>query len=127
MGGTDPVLAIDIGGTKMAVGLVEQGGRLASWAQAETPRGLDAEQLWRTLDVLLTRVLADGRVDPATGLAGVGVGCGGPMEWPAGRVSPLNIPAWRSFPLRERLAELVPRHPVPPHNDPISMAPGQPS
>ena len=69
MGGTDPVLAIDIGGTKMAAGLVEPGGRLASWAQTETPRGLDAEQLWRTLDVLLTRVLADGRVDPATGLS----------------------------------------------------------
>ena len=125
MGGTDPVLAIDIGGTKMAVGLVEQGGRLASWAQAETPRGLDAEQLWRTLDVLLTRVLADGRVDPATGLAGVGVGCGGPMEWPAGRVSPLNIPAWRSFPLRERLAEQFPGHPVRLHNDAICMAVGE--
>jgi glucokinase len=32
------------------------------------------------------------------------VGCGGPME-PGGRtVSPLNIPAWKRFPLRERLA-----------------------
>src|SRR5579859_2942593 len=92
MTGAEPVLAIDIGGTKIAAGLVEPGGRQASWAQAETPRGLDAEQLWRTLDVLLTRVLADEHVDPATGLAGVGVGCGGPMEWPAGRVSPLNIP-----------------------------------
>src|SRR5215469_10365316 len=124
MGGTDPVLAIDIGGTKMAAGLVEPGGRLASWAQAETPRGLDAEQLWRTLDVLLTRVLTDGRVDPGTGLGGVGVGCGGPMEWPAGRVSPLNIPAWRSFPLRERLAELFPG-PVRLHNDAICMAAGE--
>jgi glucokinase len=26
------------------------------------------------------------------------------MEYPAGRVSPLHIPAWRDFPLRERLA-----------------------
>jgi glucokinase len=125
MGGTDPVLAIDIGGTKMAAGLVEPGGRLASWAQAATPRGLDAEQLWRTLDVLLTRVLADARVDPATGLAGVGVGCGGPMEWPEGLVSPLNIPAWRSFPLRERLAQLFPGHPVRLHNDAICMAAGE--
>src|SRR5262245_41602821 len=125
MGDTDPVLAIDIGGTKIAAGLVEPGGRLASWAQAATPRGLDAEQLWRTLDVLLTRVLADGRVDPATGLAGAGVGCGGPMEWPAGRVSPLNIPAWRSFPLRERLQERFPTIPVRLHNDAICMAAGE--
>ncbi len=38
----DPVLAIDIGGTKIAAGLVEPGGRLASWAQTETPRGMEA-------------------------------------------------------------------------------------
>ena len=125
MAGADPVLAIDIGGTKIAAGLVEPGGRLASWAQTETPGGLDAEQLWRTLDVLLTRVLTEEKVDPATGLAGVGVGCGGPMEWPAGRVSPLNIPAWRSFPLRERLAKLFPGHPVRLHNDAICMAVGE--
>ena len=41
----DPVLAIDIGGTKMAAGLVEPGGRLASWAQTETPRAMEAEPL----------------------------------------------------------------------------------
>jgi glucokinase len=125
MAGAEPVLAIDIGGTKIAAGLVEPAGLLVSWAQAETPRGLDAEQLWRTLDVLLTRVLADEHVDPATGLAGVGVGCGGPMEWPAGRVSPLNIPAWRSFPLRERLQELFPGLKVRLHNDAICMAAGE--
>jgi glucokinase len=125
MTGADPVLAIDIGGTKMAAGLVEPGGRLASWSQTETPRGLDAEQLWRTLDSLLTRVLAEARVDPAGGLAGVGAGCGGPMEWPAGRVSPLNIPAWRSFPLRERLRERFPGHPVRLHNDAICVAVGE--
>jgi glucokinase len=31
-----------------------------------------------------------------------GVGCGGPMR--GGLVSPLNIPAWRDFPLQDRLA-----------------------
>ena len=122
MAGGHPVLAIDIGGTKMAAGLVEPGGRLASWAQAETPRGMDAEQLWRTLEVLLARVLSEAGVDRAAGLAGVGAGCGGPMEWPAGRVSPLNIPAWRSFPLRERLQEQFPGLPVRLHNDAICMA-----
>jgi glucokinase len=121
----DPVLAIDVGGTKVAAGLVEPGGRLASWAQTETPRGLDAGQLWRTLEVLCDRLLAEARVDPRTGLAGVGCGCGGPMEWPAGRVSPLNIPAWRSFPLREKLQERFPAAPVRLHNDAVCMAVGE--
>ena len=119
-----PVLAIDIGGTKMAAGLVEPGGRLASWGQTETPRGMEAEQLWRTLDALCTRLLAEENVAP-DGLAGVGCGCGGPMEWPAGRVSPLNIPAWREFPLRERLEERFPAGPVRLHNDAICMAAGE--
>ena len=125
MARADPVLAIDIGGTTVAVGLVEPGGRLASWTQAKTPRGLDAGQLWRTLEVLCDRLLAEARVDPRTGLAGVGCGCGGPMEWPAGRVSPLNIPAWRSFPLRERLQERFPGIPVRLHNDAICMTAGE--
>ena len=47
MAGAHPVLAIDVGGTKIAAGLVEAGGRLASWAQAETPHGMDAEQCVR--------------------------------------------------------------------------------
>jgi glucokinase len=125
MAAANPALAIDVGGTKFAAGLVEPGGRVISWAQTATPQELDAEQLWRTLDALLTRVLTDADVDPATGLAGVGCGCGGPMEWPAGKVSPLNIPAWRAFPLRDRLAERFIGLPVRLHNDAICLAAGE--
>jgi glucokinase len=125
MAAADPALAIDVGGTKFAAGLVEPGGRVISWAQTATPQELDAEQLWRTLDALLTRVLTEAEVDPATGLAGVGCGCGGPMEWPAGKVSPLNIPAWRAFPLRDRLAERFTGLPVRLHNDAICLAAGE--
>ncbi|HYB87994.1 MAG TPA: ROK family protein [Streptosporangiaceae bacterium] len=125
MAAEDPALAIDIGGTKFAAGLVEPGGRVISWAQTATPQELDAEQLWRTLDALVTRVLAEADADPATGLAGVGCGCGGPMEWPAGKVSPLNIPAWQAFPLRDRLMERFPGLPVRLHNDAICFAAGE--
>ena len=125
MGSEDPVLAIDVGGTKIAAGVVEPGGRLAAWAQTETPRGMEAEQLWRTLDVLCTNLLAEQRIDDPVGLAGVGCGCGGPLDWPAGRVSPLNIPAWRSFPLRERLLERFGGTTVRLHNDAICMAAGE--
>jgi glucokinase len=114
-------LALDVGGTKLAAGVVDPGGRLLTWARTPTPAGLDAEQVWRTLDALFTSVIEKSGISEAD-LAGVGCGCGGPMEWPAGRVSPLNLPSWRGFPLRDRLTERLPGLPVRVHNDAICLA-----
>ncbi|WP_342669037.1 ROK family protein [Actinomadura oligospora] len=119
-----PVLAIDIGGTKLAAAVVEPGGRIAVYDRVPTPNNpaMDAEGLWRTLAALLEKLLAEaGGPD----LAGVGVGCGGPMTWPDAHVSPLNIPAWRGFPLRDRLSETYPGMPVRVHNDAICLAIGE--
>ncbi|GLY73356.1 ROK family protein [Actinoallomurus iriomotensis] len=114
------VLAIDIGGTKMAAALVEPGGRVGAYERIVTPRPphVDAEGLWRTLLALIEKL-------PAKRLAGVGVGCGGPMGWPSGKVSPLNMPAWRGFPLRERLVDRFPGLPVRVHNDAVAFTVGE--
>jgi glucokinase len=121
-----PALAVDIGGTKLAAGVAEPGGRLIAWEQTPTRRDLDGEQLWRTLDALISRALESaGFAGEERSLAGVGCGCGGPMEWPSGLVSPLNIPAWRAFPLRDRLAERFGGLPVRVHNDAICLAAGE--
>jgi glucokinase len=118
----NPALAVDIGGTKLAAALVEPGGRLAADTRTETSTELDAEGLWRTLTAMLGKLLAE---QGSPSLAGVGVGCGGPMTWPAAEVSPLNIPAWRGFPLRDRLRDRFPGLPVRVHNDAICVAAGE--
>ena len=120
-----PALAIDVGGTKLAAATVEPGGRVITWRQVPTPRDLDAEQLWRTLDALVLLVLDEAKAAAPGDLAGVGAGCGGPMEWPSGVVSPLNLPVWRSFPLRARLQQRFPGVPVRVHNDAICVAAGE--
>ncbi|MGP4026763.1 ROK family protein [Actinomadura sp. 3N407] len=120
-----PVLAVDVGGTKLAAALVEPGGRITAYDRVATPNrpGLDAAGLWRTLDALLGKLVTDAGNPP---LAGVGVGCGGPMTWPAAEVSPLNIPAWRhGFPLRAKLRDRHPGLPVRIHNDAICVAVGE--
>lgn len=95
----DAAVAVDIGGTKVAVGLVSDDGEVLAGSRA--PTAGHAEGLW---DVVagLVRDVADG------GSAVVcGVGCGGPMSAGGETVSPLNIPQWRGFPLRARLASLL--------------------
>lgn len=113
-----PVLAVDVGGTKLAAGVVDPDGRVLAAARTPTPAGpgVDAEAVWAAL----TEVV--GQLGLPAQLAGVGVGCGGPMSWPAGEVSPLNIPAWRGFPLRRRLQEAFPGLPVRLHNDAVCVA-----
>jgi glucokinase len=120
-----PALAIDIGGTKLAAAVTDPAGRMVAWARVPTPAGLDAEQLWRTLEAMFTGVLEQAGISDPGELAGVGCGCGGPMEWPAGVVSPLNMPGWRAFPLRDRLARRLPGLPVRVHNDAMCVAAGE--
>jgi glucokinase len=91
------VIAVDVGGTKLSTGLVDGDGALLERYDAPTPAGDDAEALFAALVALLDRVSGADAV-------AVGVGCGGPMRAAGELVSPLNIPAWRDFPLRARLA-----------------------
>jgi glucokinase len=99
--GTDaPVVAVDIGGTKLAVGVVDARGRIHQRHQVPTPATDDADTLFATLTTAI-----DGLGAAVRSARAVGVGCGGPMSAGGEAVSPLNIPAWRDFPLRARLAD----------------------
>lgn len=100
------VLAVDIGGTKVRAALVTPDGCLHWSEQRPTPvtsaaTAPEAEAVWAVIEELVRAGLA--RVDPVA----VGVGCGGPMEDGNETVSPLNIRAWRGFPLRRRLSALT--------------------
>ena len=106
------MLAVDVGGTKLATGLVTSDGRLVGRLQTATdPTALTSgeqpfrpasgltnstfEALWSIVEPLVDRADA------------VGVGCGGPMIGGPGdrRMSPLHIREWEEFPLAELLAE----------------------
>ena len=117
-------LALDVGGTKLAAAVVDAEGRVFGRSRVPTPPGSDPEALYETL--LACAMAAMRGADAVPGdLSGVGVGCGGPMRWPEGSVSPLNIPAWRHFPLRRRLAKEFGADPVLVHNDAVALAVGE--
>ncbi|MBS9534943.1 ROK family protein [Mycobacterium sp. M1] len=114
-------LAVDVGGTKIAVGLVDPSGALVHTAVRPTQGDRDAETVWAVAAGLIAEVLAvvGGAVD------GVGVGCAGPIDRAAGTVSPVNIASWRGFPLRDRVAAAVPGVPVRFAGDGVCMALGE--
>ena len=113
----DAALAVDVGGTKLAVGRVDAAGRLTDRRSATTPAHGAAEALWAKLADLVSEVRRGDEVV-------VGVGCGGPMEPDGTSVSPLNIPAWTGFPLRGRLADVT-GLPVHVDNDAKALALGE--
>jgi glucokinase len=112
-------LAVDVGGTKLAVARVGADGSVLDRAVAPTPTGVDdgPEEVWGALRRLVEGVSVGEE-------AVCGVGCGGPMAKGGETVSPLNIGGWRGFPLRARLAELT-GLPVAVDNDAKALAVGE--
>jgi predicted NBD/HSP70 family sugar kinase len=96
--GVAHALAVDVGGTKLAAAVVDDGGAVLRSARAATPRTGSAADVFDALLGVVDRVRAGDEVV-------CGVGCGGPMAPGGEEVSPLNIAAWRGFPLRSALAE----------------------
>jgi len=112
---TPAVLAVDIGGTKLAAALVDADGTVRRVQRVAT-----GQAPWEALEGLLDDVRG------AEEISGVGVGCGGPMTWPEAYVSPPNTPAWRDgFPLGDALRERYAGLPVRVHNDVVALAVGE--
>ncbi|MFZ1490663.1 MAG: ROK family protein [Ilumatobacteraceae bacterium] len=102
-------LAIDIGGTKIAAGLATRQGDLVDRDQVHTARDLSGDGLFDSLAEMVEKLLDRAAGRDLGKVVTVGVGCAGPITREAESVSPLNIHAWRSFPLRARLRELTDR------------------
>jgi glucokinase len=113
----DVALAIDIGGTKLAAGRVAADGSVLARSIVPTPRSDQAEEVWAALAGLVEGVREGDEVV-------CGVGSGGPMAPDGATVSPLNIPAWRGFPLQGRLRDLT-GLPVAVDNDAKALALGE--
>ena len=83
------VLAVDIGGTKIEVGIVGVDGKIVDRRRDPSTDVADAEALFVRLTELIDEIAAH----PLMSSVHVcGVGCGGPMGQAGEAVSPINIP-----------------------------------
>jgi glucokinase len=99
-------LAIDIGGSKIATGLVDSSGELSGQTTERTPETANADEVFAALRRAVSTTIAAAPVHRLD-VIGVGVACAGPIDHRTETVSPLNIPAWRRYPLLGRLRRMT--------------------
>ena len=100
----DHVLGLDIGGTKLAAGVVDHAGKVLSFVRAPTrvEEGPDAV-IERLLSLGHEAMTASGHGRAAVSAAGIG--CGGPLDPVSGRVQgPPGLPGWDDVPIVERVS-----------------------
>ena len=99
-----PVLAVDIGGTKIALALVADDGAITDQLVRATPRSADPETIFGAVAGGLQAIVEQADV---AGPIRVGVGSAGPIDTRSGTISPVNIPGWRGFPIVERVQAVL--------------------
>ncbi len=105
-------LGVDLGGTKIEAALVDPDGAVLPGSRFRAPTGAasSSEQLAASAETVVLQSIAT-LPDGAT-LIGAGIGSAGPITLAGGLVSPLNLPNWREYPLRDQIASLIPGVPV---------------
>lgn len=97
------VLAIDIGGTKLAAGVVREDGTQLSRGRAPTDVAKGPHAAVERLVALCKDVIAQAGVGD---VALIGIGCGGPLDPRTGvTLTPPNLPGWEDFPLVARVEQ----------------------
>ena len=102
---------IDLGGTKLAVGVVDDEGKILGECATYDHLGLKEEQVLDRVVRNLASALDDagralGRTLGFKDLSGVGILFPGHLRWPDGvTLTSSNLPGFKGFPLRQRLEE----------------------
>ena len=119
-----PVLAFDIGGTKIAAGVVDPAGDVLSFAVEPTHAERGPEDGVQRLFELGRRVVAGAGIGWDE-IGAVGIGCGGPLDAERGvLVAPPHLPGWNDVPVAE-LAERAFGRPAVLENDATAAAAGE--
>jgi len=97
-------VGIDLGGTNIKVGVVDDFGRPLSWLSVPTEVGNGAEDASQRMGEAVNRGIAQAGLKPSD-IAKVGLGSPGTMDIPAGMLlEPVNLKNWNYFPIRDRVS-----------------------
>jgi glucokinase len=92
-------LGVDIGGTKVAAGLVDPHGTILFQTRVPMPAHGSAAEGFAAVQSAIEAVFA-ARPEARTNLTGIGICAPGPLDPVTGVIlNPPNVPCWRNFPL----------------------------
>ncbi len=95
---------VDVGGTYIKLGLVDHNGRVLQHDKIETTTCPSPDESVQRIRQSLARQLEQ-LGNSFADVNGIGLGTPGPLDIRTGVViSPSNLPAWRNFPIRDRLS-----------------------
>ena len=94
-------LAVDVGATKVAVGLVTLSGQVLARIDVNSKAG-SIEELNGSLADAIMKVMAT----PDVVVVGAGIGSAGPIDNVKGTINPVNIPHWIDFSLVDFVREV---------------------
>jgi glucokinase len=96
-------LGVDIGGTKVAAGLVDARGNILSKTRVPMPgRGTEAQALAAVEQAIAAALETKPRLRRA--VAAIGISCPGPLDPGSGVIiNPPNLPCWRNFHITKKL------------------------
>ena len=106
MSAAAPVLAVDIGGTKVDAAVVTAEGEVLRASVSRRPTGRDATREGIAANIRAAAVEALAAV-PDVRVSAIGVGSAGPVDLPARSVSPLNLPQAEGLVMDDVLGGLV--------------------
>lgn len=96
-------VGVDLGGTNVKIGVVDDLGRPMAWTSIPTRPGDGPDDAVRRIAEAIGRAVADAKLTTAD-VAGIGLGTPGTMDIPTGMLlEPPNLPGWENYPIRDRL------------------------
>ena len=97
-------VGIDLGGTNIKVGVVDDLGRTLSWLSIPTDVEAGPEDAARRMAAAVHQAIRDAGIDPQA-VARVGLGSPGGMDIPSGMLTTvINLTGWDNFPIRDRVS-----------------------
>jgi glucokinase len=95
-------VGIDVGGTNIKFGLVDNVGRTLAYQSMRTEQERGPEDACERMGTVTGQMIKDAGV-PSSDVVRAGLATPGPMDIPNGMIlRPGNLPDWRDFPIRDR-------------------------